>query len=89
MIRLSSRYADGEILFIRDPKTGNTVPTVLRTVVPSSTHSIVHRWKDGDRVDILGKTVEDKAHLWWKIFDQNSEYIDPLTVPHGASVVIR
>jgi hypothetical protein len=89
MIRLDSRYASGEVLFIRDPKTGNTVPTVFRTVVPSGGASSVYVYKSSDRMDLLGKRFEDRAHLWWRIIDRNSEEVDPMSIPPGASVVIR
>lgn len=76
-------------MFIRDPKTGNNIPTVFRTVVPNGAASLVYRWKEGDRTDIVGKRMNNKAHLWWQTFDKNSEYIDPLSVPPGASVVVK
>lgn len=88
MIRLDSRYARGEIVYVRD-HTGTVIPTVFRTVIPPFNVSSVYKWKDGDRADMLGKRVEDKAHLWWAVFDRNREYIDPLTVPAGAGVIIR
>lgn len=88
MIRLDSRYASGEVLFVRD-HTGTVIPTVFRTVVPQAGYSSMYLWREGDRVDMLGKRVEDKSHLWWRVFDRNREYIDPLMVPPGAGVVIR
>ena len=88
MIRLDSRYAGGEVVYVRD-HTGTVIPTVFRTVIPQVTAYSVYKWRDGDRADMLGKRVEDKAHLWWRVFDRNREYIDPLTVPAGAGVAIR
>ncbi len=88
MIRLDSRYATGEVLFVRDPKTGSTIPTVFRTVYPPITYTTVHKWRHGDRVDSMGKDVAGKAHLWWKILDLNTENIDPLTIAPGSEVIL-
>lgn len=89
MITLTSRYASGEVLFVRDPKNGTTIPTVFRSTMPIGTASLIYKWKTGDRPDTLGKRMNNKAHLWWQTFDKNSEYIDPLRVPPGASVVVQ
>lgn len=89
MIYLNSRYTTGEVVFIRDPKTGNTIPTVFRDVRPPNSYYSVYKWRDGDRADTVGKMVEGKANQWWRVFDKNYEYIDPLAVPHGASVVVQ
>ncbi len=89
MIRLSSRYATGEVVYVKDPKTGTTIPTVFRTVVPSGRYTTVYTWREGDRADILGKSVENKASLWWNVFDRNTESIDPLSIEPGTRVVIR
>lgn len=89
MIRLTSRYATAEIQYILDSRSSETRPTVSRFAVFPPSASEVHRWRDGDRVDLLGKKYAAKSSQWWTVMDLNSDVIDPLGFTHGSSVVVR
>ncbi len=89
LISLLSRYSGSEVYFVKDPKTGTTVTTVMRSVIPTGAYSGFHVWSEGDRVDTLSNKMNNPPHMWWTMFDRNGENIDPLSVPVGAVVLVR
>lgn len=89
MIRLTSRYATAEIQYILDSRSRETRPTVSRYAVLPPAPSEVRRWRDGDRVDLIGKQYAGKSSQWWTVMDLNSDVIDPLGFSRGSSVVVR
>jgi hypothetical protein len=88
MIYLTSRYAATPAQFILDERSGVTRPTVMRGAATPVTASRIYRWRDGDRLDTLGRKFADKSSNWWMILDANSETIDPLSLVAGTSVVV-
>lgn len=83
MIYLGSRYEDSEVTYVRDPKSRETRPTALRAYGARSAAG-VHRWRAGDRLDILAFQVYGDAAEWWKIMDANPGILDPNTIRPGT-----
>lgn len=89
MIYLSSRYANAPVEYVLDGRSLTTRPTVMRDPFPIPTPTEVYRWREGDRVDMVGKAFASKAANWWTIMDRNGEIIDPLGFTPGNSVYVR
>lgn len=85
MIYIGSRYEDGTVSYVLDPKSQETRPTVLRGY-QSRTASRVHRWRAGDRIDILAFQIYGSADDWWKIMDANPGILDPNSIRAGTVV---
>jgi len=89
MILIGSRYQNAEVQYILDSRTGLTRPTVSRGSAAPSRPNVTIQWHEGTRVDHIGREYAGLARDWWAIFDMNSEFIDPLSIPSGATVAVR
>lgn len=89
MIYLGSRYENADVQYVLDGRSLTTRPTALRGPQPMFPASEIYRWRQGDRVDLVGKAFSQRASLWWTIFDNDPENIDPLSLTPGKVVVVR
>lgn len=88
MISLQSRYADTDVVYVLDPKSQTTRPTLLRDYQEDPVTFRVHRWSEGDRWDFLAQEYLDAPTEWWRILDANPEILDPTSMKPGALVYI-
>jgi phage tail protein X len=83
VIYLGSRYEDSDVTYVRDPKSRETRPTVLRAT-QTRYASQLYRWRSGDRIDILAYNIYGSTADWWKILDANPAIIDPNSIRPGT-----
>ena len=89
MIYLGSRYENAPVQYVLDGRSLTTRPTVMRPLLPAGRPYVTYRWRDGDRVDLLGERFSTSSTEWWRILDINPELIDPLSAVPGQTVVVR
>lgn len=89
MIYLSSRYADSEVTYILNSRTGTPTASVLRTIPDAAveySYGRLYRWRDGDRLDDLAQRILGDSSQWWRILDVNPEITNPLAILPGTSL---
>lgn len=91
MIYLRSRYADSDVVYILDSRTGVSQATVFRDAPEqdlAEQYGKVHYWRDGDRLDSLAYDSFGSSLEWWRILDANPEILNPLRIEPGTAVRI-
>lgn len=91
MIYLNSRYADSEITYILDSRSGISRAAVLRSIPEqedTQQYGFVYYWRDGDRLDLLAYRMYGASADWWKILDANPDIVNPLQIEPGTSIRI-
>lgn len=91
MIYLRSRYAESEIEYILDSRTGISQATVLREALDqelAEQYGRVYYWRDGDRLDYLAYQFFDNSLEWWRILDANPEVLNPSQIQPGTAIRI-
>lgn len=91
MIYLSSRYAESDVTYILDSRTGISQATVLRDVPeqdPDTQYGRVYYWREGDRLDTLSYRFYGSALDWWQILDANPEILNPSQIAPGTALRI-
>jgi nucleoid-associated protein YgaU len=91
MIYLDSRYADSDVSYILDARSGIAQATVLRQnpeVDEPAQYGRVYFWKEGDRLDRVSYSFYGSALEWWRIIDANPEILNPSRIAPGTSVRI-
>jgi len=88
MIYSDSRYATGTILKAQDARSGEYVVAVYRNWPAIKTSFYYYTWVEGDRIDYVAQVLLGSSSFWWKIMDLNPEYLDPFTIPIGATIRI-
>lgn len=87
MIYLSSRYADSDVTFILDSRTGIAQATVIRETPEQDLAEQYGRsyfWRDGDRLDFLAYRFYGSSLDWWRILDANPEVLNPSQIAPGT-----
>ena len=91
MIYLSSRYADSDVTFILDSRTGIAQATVIRDTPEQDLDEQYGRsyyWRDGDRLDRLAYRFYGSSLEWWRILDANPEVLNPSQIAPGTALRI-
>lgn len=91
MIYLSSRYADSDVTFILDSRTGIAQATVIRETPEQELDEQYGRsyfWRDGDRLDFLAYRFYGSSLDWWRILDANPEVLNPSQITPGTALRI-
>lgn len=91
MIYLRSRYAESEIEYILDSRTGTSQATVLREAPEQDLapqYGRVYFWREGDRLDYLAYEFFGTSLEWWRILDANPEILNPSQIRPGTAVRI-
>ena len=88
MIFVGSRYESSPIEYSLDSSGLESHPTVYRERVASTANTRVHRWRAGDRLDILAATALGNPKDWWKILDCNPQVSDPNRIPNGFLLIL-
>jgi nucleoid-associated protein YgaU len=86
MIFLTSRYVDGPLDTLPDPRTGQYKRTVFRKAPRPSTGYVSYLWRERDRIDLVAKAFYDDSTAWWQIMDANPDIIDPTAILPGTLV---
>jgi hypothetical protein len=88
MIFSDSRYANGKVLKVQDPRNGVYQLAVYRTFPTARAQFYFYTWVEGDRIDIVATHLLGSPSFWWKIMDFNPEISDPFSIPIGTSLRI-
>ena len=91
MIYLNSRYAEEDVNYILDSRTGTAQATVLRAAVDqdlADQYGRVYFWREGDRLDALSFTFYGSSLDWWRILDANPEILNPAQITPGTALRI-
>lgn len=91
MIYLRSRYAESEVEYILDSRTGISQATVLREPLDqelAEQYGRVYYWREGDRLDYLAYQFFDNSLEWWRILDANPEILNPSQIKSGTAIRI-
>ena len=91
MIYLSSRYAESDIDYILDSRTGVSQAAVLRDVPQQEApdqYGRVYYWREGDRLDYLSYRFFGNSLEWWRILDANPDVLNPSQIEPGTAVRI-
>lgn len=86
MIYSDSRYSTGVILKAQDARSGEYVTAVYRDWPVIKTPFYYYTWVQGDRIDQIANLLLGSSAFWWRIMDINPEYLDPFTIPVGATI---
>lgn len=88
MIYADSRYANGTVTTAQDPRDDTYQLSVYRKF-PSAKSGFYHyTWVEGDRIDLVSQQLLGTPTFWWKIMDYNPEFLDPFSIPIGATLRI-
>jgi hypothetical protein len=88
MIYADSRYAQGLITKVQDPRNGAYRLAVYRKFPKARAQFYWYTWVQGDRIDIVASELLGSSVFWWKIMDFNPEIIDPFSIPVGTTLRI-
>jgi len=91
MIYLSSRYADSDVTYILDSRTGISQATVIRGAPEldlATQYGRVYYWRDGDRLEWVAYKFYGNSLEWWRIMDANPEILNPTQIKPGTSLRI-
>ena len=91
MIYLTSRYAESDVSYILDSRTGIAQATVLRTIPEqddTAQYGTVYYWREGDRLDYLSYSLYGTSLEWWRILDANPEILNPSQIAPGTALRI-
>lgn len=91
MIYLRSRYAESDVTYILDSRSGMPQATVLREPPEQELdeqYGRVYYWRDGDRLDDLAYQFYGTALEWWRILDANPEVLNPVQISPGTALRI-
>ena len=89
MIYSDSRYAKGPFIKAQDARhPGQYNLTAYRTFPTNRVQFYNYTWVEGDRIDVISHRLLGSPYFWWKIMDFNPEYIDPFSIPAGATIRI-
>lgn len=89
MIRVNSRYAPESVQYILDSRTASTRPTVMRSARVIANPRLTQKWRDGQRLDMLGDRYYRSPLNWWQVMDRNPDVIDPLAFTPGERIVLQ
>jgi nucleoid-associated protein YgaU len=90
MILVNSRYEDGEVEYVLNPRTNETVATVFRAALEDEEvpRDRLWYWRDGDRLDALSEQFYGDSAQWYRILDANPDIINPLSITPGTALRI-
>jgi nucleoid-associated protein YgaU len=91
VIYLNSRYADSEVTYILNSRTGSPTAAVLRAaseLPDNDPYRPVYIWREGDRLDEVAYRTLGAAADWWRIIDANRDIINPLDIRPGTTLRI-
>lgn len=88
MIYSDSRYANGDINKVQDPRNSVYRLAVYRKFPKSRADFYFYTWVEGDRIDRVATDLLGSPSFWWKIMDFNPEIIDPFSIPIGTTLRI-
>lgn len=88
MIYADSRYANGKVLTVEDPRNGDYRAAVYRKFPRVRSNFYYYTWVEGDRIDIISERLLGSPFFWWKIMDFNPEVLDPFSIPIGTDIRI-
>jgi hypothetical protein len=88
MIYADSRYANGKVLTVEDPRNGDYRTAVYRKFPRVRANFYYYTWVEGDRIDIIANNLLGSPFFWWKIMDFNPEVLDPFSIPIGTDIRI-
>ena len=88
MIFADSRYSNGNVTKVQDPRTDTYRLAVYRKFPSSKASFYYYTWVENDRIDKVATDLLGSPTFWWKIMDFNPEYIDPFSIPIGADIRI-
>ena len=87
MIFLGSRYQDTAVEYLLDSRTEKTRPTVMRSNAEiGQTGTVVTYWPGGARLDLAGSNLFNDPEKWWRILDQNTDILNPMSIHPGVQV---
>lgn len=84
MISPLSRYASGEVLWVKTKSRGNKQTVYLNTVVILAVPYSVVLVKETDSQPVYSYRVYRNAERWWTIADVNPQVFYPLDLIPGA-----
>jgi hypothetical protein len=90
MIYLNSRYANGSLQTVSDPRRGRLDTAVFRRFGMSqkARSYTVYVWVEGDRIDIVAARFYSDPTQYWRILDENPSIADPSDLTPGTSIRI-
>lgn len=88
MIYSDSRYADGNVTKVQDPRNNIYRLAVYRKFPKARAQFYFYTWVEGDRIDRIASDLLGSPTFWWKIMDFNPEIIDPFSIPIGTTLRI-
>ena len=88
MIYADSRYANGDINKVQDPRNSVYRLAVYRKFPKARADFYFYTWVEGDRIDRVASELLGSPSFWWKIMDFNPEVIDPFSIPIGTTLRI-
>jgi len=89
MIDNTGRYAGGIVGNVYDKRSTSASTYVYRKFdVPFDISYAEHRFREGDRLDVIAAKLYGDPKLWAKIMDINPEIADPFYIKPGTVVRI-
>ena len=88
MIYSDSRYANGTISKVQDPRNSVYRLAVYRKFPKARADFYFYTWVEGDRIDRVATDLLGSPSFWWKIMDFNPEIVDPFSIPIGTTLRI-
>lgn len=89
MISTDGRYANSDITYVLNPKTGEMTATVFRKNRKSYAQSSrIWHWRYGDRLESISFKMYGTPKDWWRILDANPQIINPSVIAPGTSIRI-
>lgn len=78
MFGTSSRYAEGQMVWVSTKSRGNKQSVFLNTVVAITVPYTVALMREGDNMMMLAGTAYGDPGRWWVVADANPQWFYPL-----------
>jgi len=83
---ISSRYNEGETLWVTTSRRGNKQTTYLNTVTVLTSPYSMALMREGDNMTLVANVAYSDPRRWWIVADANPQWFYPLDTYPGESL---
>lgn len=82
----SSRYVEGEAIWVRTQSRGNKQTVYLNTVTSLTSAYGMALMREGDNMTLVADAAYNDPRRWWIVADANPQWFHPLDSHPGESL---